>query len=79
MTAQKQSTSGRKGKPARAGHGELELTAMVDVHNVVARSHRVAVVAVKWAAVVVSTTYGDDESRWREVRGAMVVAGHGRA
>jgi len=53
--------------------------AMADAHGAVARSRTVAAVAVKRAAVVVSMTYGDDGPKWREVGGAMVVAGNGRA
>ena len=36
-----------KGRPARAGRGELELVAMADVHGLDVRSQMVATVAVK--------------------------------
>ena len=70
-------TRGGRWGLVRASHGELELMAMADVHGVVACSHMVVAVAVKRAAVVVSTTYGDDGPRWGEVGGAMMVVGHG--
>jgi len=52
---------------------------MVDSHGGVTRSHTEAAVAVKPAAVIASTTYGDAQPRVREVGEALVVAGHQRA
>ena len=54
------SASGRKGRSGRASHDELVLMAMADAHGMVARSHTVVVVGVKWVLALASRSYDDD-------------------
>ena len=60
-----------------ASHGELKLTAMAGMARAATHSHVTVVVAVKWTVDLDSRTYGEDQMRERENRGARVVAGHG--
>ena len=55
------------------------LAGIADAHVVDMRSHIDAAVAVKWPAVIASTTYDNAQPRVREVGEALVVAGHRRA
>ena len=66
---------GRQGL-VRDGRDELVLAGIADAHVVDMRSHIDAAVAVKWPAVIASTTYGNAQPRVREVGEALVVAGH---
>ena len=50
---------------------------MAGTRGAVARSCTAAVVVIKWMVDLDSRTYGEDQMRERESRGARVVAGHG--
>ena len=63
----------------RAGRSKLELAAMAGALGAAARSRAMAAVAVKPAAVLATSPYGNDQMREREVGDATVVAGHGQA
>ena len=52
---------------------------MADMHGDGVHSRMMVAVAVKPATVSATSPYGDDQTKEREVRDAMVVAGHGRA
>ena len=71
-------TRGREGRPIRFGRGELVLTAMADTLGTDVRSGATEAVVVQRAATLASRTYGEDKLRKREVREALVGAGHGR-
>ena len=72
------STRGREEGPVNFGRGELVLVAIAGAHSADTRSSTNEAVAVQWAMALASRTYGEDKPREREVREALVGAGHGR-